>query len=112
MYPFTRWYLRTKVSLGYLWDSVWPTRRPRLARIFDQRFKPLGGGLEFRTAYHDGIQVLGQSLVAERIPNSDIYCDLIFSSRINAYVTEVDSVYLIGITDGVIRKVSDLILRY
>jgi hypothetical protein len=84
---------------------------------FHRRFEPFGG----RAQSHPLYQYLLQSK-AERIPEFfkripdllhgkplAIYCDVVESDSVNAFVAKYDDMYFIGITHGAIRAVFDSI---
>jgi hypothetical protein len=76
----------------------------RVEEVFNQRFQALGGSVGFRGDLFDGIQKLAEWLRLRYKMNQPVYFDILRNSNLNAFVTQEQDVYLIGVTDGIVRE--------
>jgi len=90
-------------------------------RLFIKAYEAYGGRIPFEHEYTGAIDALARFLAGLGQAHKDsspgvvdvhwtsVYADIVMSDAVNAFVTELDGVYLIGITDGVVTRVFDQI---
>jgi len=79
---------------------------PALRKKVESRFAAMGKDFGFRTRMHHELQDIAEKLTAEET----VHCDIVLSDAINALVAREGSIYLVGITNGAIGRLSEGIL--